>query len=609
MENSNLNTLISHDKFFSEFNIFIKELSNITPRESEVIKRRFGLNGSSTYTLQEIGHFFSVSREMIRQNEEKAIKKIRKALFSDVKTNSKFSIDVNKVRQTSTIFAAFLKTNYKCLTEERILKINQQLNFEFHSKFEGILNLFLKTCSFSKLPETLSGLSEDIQSTWINESSINRKTFDNVVKIVANSLRKSPHSLSLFDLKIVVSKKAKGNISDEYILFSGEICNSIETFVENDETFFQIKFDYLTAIADKSYRVLSEEKKPLRLRNLLKELNHRMVKFGRKGNIGERSLQQQLVSDKRFAPIGKSGEWKLKEWAEFRTDSIIDAMKEFFHQNKKKATADEIHKYVVSIRPNAPKASVLVFLGDRPEFVKVSAKEFELSAWGQKPYQLGKRKKRIQKKITQREIVQNYIREFLIKQTHQKASLESVWNYVHQRTASLKPTFYRYLSEMEDVQKEQESTKSKVCYLVNQIDMTILSFSEVENLSDTNLKGNLQRAINNLNVENVDMGLFYFGKIFETELKKYLEAAQNQNAFPVSNHDLSKLAFMIDCIERNNIIEEKHILTFLRQERNERAHGVIPSFEERQNLMKQAPYLAGLFIHHTIFLNEKRLEL
>ncbi len=77
----------------------------------------------------------------------------------------------------------------------------------------------------------------------------------------------------------------------------------------------------------------------------------------------------------------------------------------------------------------------------------------------------------------------------------------------------------------------------------------------------------------------------------------------------MSNHDLSKLAFMIDCIERNSIIAEKHILTFLRQVRNERAHGVIPSFEERQALMKQAPYLAGLFIHHTVFLNEKRMEL
>jgi hypothetical protein len=609
MENSISNLSISHEKFFSDLNVFVKELPSLKPKESEVIKRRFGLNGSNTYTLEQVGVFYSVTRERIRQIEEKAIEKIQADLFSNVEINSEFSIDVNKVRHTSAIFADFLKTNYKCLTQENLSKTNGELNFEFYPKFEGILNLFLEVCDFSSLPENISTLSEDIQPTWINESAIYRKTFYKVIKIVANTLRKSPQSLSLFDLKIIASRKAKENISDDYILFSSEICKSVETFVENDETFFQIKFEYLTSIADKAYRVLFKEKKPLRLRNLLRELNHRMVKFGRKANIVERSLQAQLVADKRFAPIGKSGEWKLKEWTEFRTDSIVKAMEEFFHQNKKRATVDEIHEFVLSIRPNAPKASVLVFLSNRAEFVKVSAKEYELSAWGQKPYQLGKRKKRIQKKITQREIVQNYIREFLIKQPNQRASLESVWNYVHQKIDSLKPTFYRYLSEMEDVQKEQENTKSRVCYLVNQIDKTTLSFSEVESLSDTNLKGNLQRAINNLNVENVDMGLFYFGKIFETELKKYLGEAQNQNAFPVSNHDLSKLAFMIDCIERNNIIGEKHILTFLRQERNERAHGVIPSFEERQNLMKHAPYLAGLFIHYIIFLNEKRIEL
>jgi hypothetical protein len=66
---------------------------------------------------------------------------------------------------------------------------------------------------------------------------------------------------------------------------------------------------------------------------------------------------------------------------------------------------------------------------------------------------------------------------------------------------------------------------------------------------------------------------------------------------------------MIDCLEKNNIINDKHVLTFLRQDRNERAHGKIPSPSERARLLKQAPHSAGLFIDYITFLNQKKLEL
>jgi RNA polymerase primary sigma factor len=52
-------------------------LGKLTPREREVIRMRFGLDDGSPRTLEEVGRFFKVTRERIRQIEAKALKKLK----------------------------------------------------------------------------------------------------------------------------------------------------------------------------------------------------------------------------------------------------------------------------------------------------------------------------------------------------------------------------------------------------------------------------------------------------------------------------------------------------------------------------------------------------
>ncbi|HEV8514334.1 MAG TPA: RNA polymerase sigma factor RpoD/SigA [Cyclobacteriaceae bacterium] len=54
-----------------------RSLSTLTERESEVIASYFGLNGSPSMTLEEIGDKFSLTRERVRQIKEKATRKLR----------------------------------------------------------------------------------------------------------------------------------------------------------------------------------------------------------------------------------------------------------------------------------------------------------------------------------------------------------------------------------------------------------------------------------------------------------------------------------------------------------------------------------------------------
>jgi len=71
-------------------------LQSLSPREQEIVRMRYGLNETGKeYTLQEVGEIFQVTRERIRQIEEKALLKLRSPYRS------------NKLRE----FADFVSNN------------------------------------------------------------------------------------------------------------------------------------------------------------------------------------------------------------------------------------------------------------------------------------------------------------------------------------------------------------------------------------------------------------------------------------------------------------------------------------------------------------------
>lgn len=54
-----------------------KILETLTPKESKIIKLRFGIDCDRSYTLEEVGQEFNLTRERIRQIEGKALRKLR----------------------------------------------------------------------------------------------------------------------------------------------------------------------------------------------------------------------------------------------------------------------------------------------------------------------------------------------------------------------------------------------------------------------------------------------------------------------------------------------------------------------------------------------------
>jgi len=63
-------------------------VDDLEPREAEIIRLRFGLNGDRGKTLEEVGEMFGVTRERVRQLQNMALSRMRKALIANERQRS-----------------------------------------------------------------------------------------------------------------------------------------------------------------------------------------------------------------------------------------------------------------------------------------------------------------------------------------------------------------------------------------------------------------------------------------------------------------------------------------------------------------------------------------
>ncbi len=70
-----------------------KLLEDLDAREAEIIRLRFGLGGEKAKTLEEVGELFGITRERVRQLQNMALTRMRKALLERERQRSQEEID------------------------------------------------------------------------------------------------------------------------------------------------------------------------------------------------------------------------------------------------------------------------------------------------------------------------------------------------------------------------------------------------------------------------------------------------------------------------------------------------------------------------------------
>ena len=65
--------------------LLLRQSGRLSEREARILRMRFGVGEPTSRTLDEVGRAFNLTRERIRQIEAAAMKKLRKALASELR--------------------------------------------------------------------------------------------------------------------------------------------------------------------------------------------------------------------------------------------------------------------------------------------------------------------------------------------------------------------------------------------------------------------------------------------------------------------------------------------------------------------------------------------
>lgn len=651
-------------------------------RDLDIIRKRFGLNCESVYSLEEIGIYYNISRERVRQVEFKIISKLSELMYGS-NESKKFKMQEGLIQEYKQVKDSLLNLDY-ILTEEEIRTFFQN-RYEVgkESKSFSSLNFLMELLGYCSISSKNNGYRGSTKLAWCLKGKFNKTHIEKIFGYF-NTLLDKPEKLKFFDIVVFINKTKGHRLDKDFIRMILKLCIEIEK-VENEEDTYQVKFECLPSAAERAFRVLQEKGNPLHFSEIAKIINHAELNLGKGNRIKVTNLRNQLIADSRFKPIGRSGIWSLSDWDNVATKTITQIMEDSFHEGGKPLSVKEVYQYVIAKRPDASFKSVSVYLSNTDIFVRVDKNQYALIVWGLKPLdksirrtsdeasslintalkeifidrdsiyfadliRLVKEKTKLAemtvrnrikhsqnfelkqegtsniytvyclnrdfeqvsshldfKKELLRDKIQNEIISILQTNPNKPITKGDLYLQVRKEVECIRPTFYAYLSNMKGIKQYTENGKSYCLFEYQEQQNSVdIDSALLTTCSDLELSNRLKRAINKLNIDEVDLGLFELGRIFENELKDYLVVAKQHSVIQVYRKDLEKLVHMIDCVVRENVVPKGYYLHILREERNERAHGKIPNLDERKTILNKAHYVAELYIQNIIFFNDQK---
>jgi len=644
-------------------------------RQHTILKHRFGLDNESTYTLEQLGSAFDITRERVRQMEEKALAHLRRFLVTG-ELSDKYNIRINEfIRLETRSLKNEIEARFAIVT---LNDISQIFKTRYgHMIARPYLDLLLAVFDY----EPLLKIPVNHYPTWVvnrNQADISliRKCSQDIIRL----LEDQPKPFSSFKLLIEINTRKKGKQYNQTTV--QQALRVLSDLEETPKEGYQLRIETLPNYEAMVYRVLFEKGEPMHTDEMVREINHRLAVAGSRKRVNRR-VSARFSNNRWFVPQGRSGVWALSEWDNVNTATILELMQTYLYKRNEAVSADEIYEYVREQRP-VSRSSISLYLSTNELFEQFSDNTWGLATWDKperpldetglwnveavadfvanyfrerksrtvswaeltqalaqtmgKPTRSAAGKLRYSPAVetiiidgnrhakfvpnykelieqgdpryknrkTIRDDVHRAIREILSTSSDFSLKVSELKIQVVKKTGCNPRTFFSYLYEMEDVQPIRENREVKYALVVRS---ELPKFPQLKDITDDKLREDIERGISLLTIDAVDMGLFQLAKVFENMLKAYLLKARGANVFTVNNNDIKTLQNMIKKVEDEGTITDTTVLNFLRLERNERAHGEIPSIEERRVMLKNSKQFADMYIDYSKLLFDRMAEI
>lgn len=319
-------------------------LSDLNNREADIVKKRFGI-GFQASPLEKIGKEYGITRERVRQIEEKALKKLALKSLQIPFLGQIFHPIVDdllgslKIKREIFIYRK-LSENYGLEeTEKNILRLYFYI-FEkiFYKKEDKLVNSFLSTEKdfFEKGFKILNHLHTRLlknKGTLLKEEEL----LEMIAKEISYHFKLRPSIEEILEF-LKISKIIKRNPLNEYGYFK-HFKISPASLREKIKIIFEIEKQplHFNEIYQKLFKIVEIEDELLSPLWRKKYNNH--------------SIHNVLLSDSNFVKYGR-GKYVLKEWG-YEEGHIIDLMKKIL-EKKGEMDLNELYEFVKKHKEVSP---------------------------------------------------------------------------------------------------------------------------------------------------------------------------------------------------------------------------------------------------------------
>lgn len=637
-------------------------------RAWNVFHQRFIVPDEKRPTLERIGEVYDLTRERVRQIGKECIEAISKPIFENDYRGLQF-----RLRDEWSELFIRARDHFQSLgiSGWRSSVWRGELTNLWGIK-EAVLNRHFRLVT-ALLGFEEKQLEHDGLESLIFDEQTDDKEQRRIVRLVGalhDLLLQNNLGLDSFGIAMALKKSDRDFQDLEEIPTLVELCSSLEKIGENQ---FRVRFDYLKGRGEQAYRVLAEQGMALHRAELVRQINHRLRSGGRIES--ELNLVNQITNDFRLEPIGKTGNWTLREWGH-EARPLIEIIEEVLTNANEALNAETITSEVLKMRAGSEHSVKLLLSMNPDRFRKVGPNMFGLASWrdmassglywnkeaigdfvtkffaersnNKAPFKelrvafsemsgFGERSAQgllafhpaikvehvdhrtrvawFQKDWTSvsstgregsRELQSDRIcssaRRKLLMSPIGELQLIDVVRHIESELGVGRPNIYAAISQSEEIETiGVDGSVFKICRLHGH---SVATFPQVEQLKNALWREECQRALKRLTVDDVDIGLFLLGRQFDQSMKQLLEAAKTSGALPVLDGHLKNLQNRIDWAISQKVFVDKATLILLKTERNERGHEPPPP-EERQAILKFAPFLAGLYLDYLVMIETK----
>ncbi|MBW1612541.1 MAG: hypothetical protein JRJ57_00925 [Deltaproteobacteria bacterium] len=353
---------------------FLEIIAESDNRQSEILIHACGLKGRSKKNYNDLGVFYNLTGERIRQLVEIFNTDIENLLLTGEFKSLRCYIDSESHNLLTSLEEKIYKRVAISLTElkEILTTISE---YPLSPTLEPYLSLYCTASGFRVAGKVESSFTD--QSILVNESKIDKPFFMNVSRTLFKILIKQVLPISEFDI-IVQLKREKYNVTPGLISDISSTYPEIIHSSINGEAHYKIRFDKLASLSDMAVRILYETRVSMTVEQIANEINRRLYRYGSDRYITKHSLKSQVNRDKRVSSKGRLGLYFFQSPGE-NVDSIRSLIiKSLLHFNKD-ASAKTIHNHIKKQRPEIQYKSLYTIA--TIYFIRLKNGNFILEDW------------------------------------------------------------------------------------------------------------------------------------------------------------------------------------------------------------------------------------